>query len=397
MRSLLKVFLVSILILLQVENIIVSSAAEDTIFEYYYIPDETDNSIEKPEKEFDQFLKTLPDEIKQNLPEDMIGGTIDDFAEGAKELSGFQYIWKSIFDHLSKAISPLFKTFFIITGVVILSTLFKSFRKYICKEGCGGITDSVINAGISLVIINSGLVSVTVLEEFTDIITQLMNCMIPFLTAIYGLSGNVGTASIQSGGIMMLVTLCNNLFTFILLPAVRICLVLSVVHSIFSDIGIKPITVAFRNITTAIMLFSTTLFSFMLGLQNKIVQSADTFGARSIKFFISNLIPIIGGAVSDSIGTIGGSLSVLKSAGGVAAIVIIIILLMPALITLLLHRFTLFLCRTVAEILGCTNEASLLEDMGSVSSIMIAFAAAVSIAFIYSLTLFTGSVLVIAS
>lgn len=367
----------------------------DSFFEYYFVPGETEKGSSDPTDEYDDFIKELPEEIRENLPEEMLGGDPENIAEGAGRITNFTYLWNKIWEFFKDAFLPSIKSTSVIIGIIFLGKVFRTFSENLSFKETKALSSSVINAGIVITIISTDLISISVLEEFCDLITGLMNGMVPFLTVIYASSGNVSTAAIQGGGVMMLVTLCQNLFANILMPAVRICLVLSTVHSIFPDVGIKPITTAVRNTATGIMVFTVTLFSFILSLQNSIAQSADSFGAKSIKFFIGNLVPIIGGAVSDSLSTVGGSLSALKSAGGAAAIVIIIVLLLPTLITLLVHRFTIFMCKTIAGITGSEREESLLADLGSISSIMLAFAAAISITFIYALTLFTNSVLAI--
>jgi len=373
----------------------VLGVSADSFFEYYFIPGETEKEISVSNDEYKDFIDGLPDKIREELPPEMLSGDPDGFSSAATHITDFSYILGRIGACLKNSLLPSLKHAAIIIGVILLGKIFRALSDSLSIKETKSLSASVINTGIVIILIGTDLISVTILEDFCELIPGLMNGMVPLLAVVYGMSGNVSTAAVQSGGIMMLVTLCQNLFANVLMPAVRVCLILSTVHSIFPDVGIKPITIAVRNISTGIMLFTVTLFSFILGLQNTIAQSADSFGARSIKFLVGNLVPIIGGAVSDSLGTIGGSLSVLKSAGGAVVIVIIILLLLPTLLTLLVHRFAIFTCKTVAGVLGSEREEALLSDIGSVSSIMLAFASAISITFIYALTLFTGSVLAI--
>jgi len=392
-QRILTVILFALIITAEI-SVVVSA---DSFIEYYFIPDDSSEHSTTRTILPSKLLENLPKEIRDNLPEEMFSDDIAEIADNAQNITSFSYVGKRILSGITNTFFPSVKTAFLTLVIIILASIFHTISHSLKDNNTSELVSSVTNGAIALSLIGSGIISFSGIESFKKIICELMNGMVPILGAVYAASGNPGTAAIQSGGILLLVTLCQNLFAKVLLPAIRICLALGIVGAIVPEIEIKPIITAFRNITTTVMLTSVTLFSFMLGLQNTIAQSADTFSARSIKFAVGNLIPIVGGAVSDSLSTVGGSLSVIKSAGGSAAIVMIIILLIPTLSTLVINRFAIFLCKSISGILGCKNEEAFLGEMGSVSSLMLAFAASISVAFIYALTLFTNSSLAISS
>ena len=388
---------VRLAVLILVSVTVAMSVSAESFFEYYFIPEDEQEAGTEPAYNYDSFFDELPEEVKEYLPEEMLSDDSLALADEAEEITDFSYVMEKITDALSAALVPSLQTAASMLGVILVAAILRSLRNNIGGSSVSEMADTVINIGMGITLIGTQIAVLDTLESFRILICNLMNGMIPLISGIFIASGNSGTAAVQSGGIMMLVTLCNNIFASVLMPAVRICLVFAVIGAVFPETGAKSVTDAFKNITLTIMITVMTLFSFILGLQNSIAQSADTFGTKSIKFAIGNIIPVVGGAVSDSLGTIGGSLSVLKSVGGNIVIIIIIILLVPTIVSLLCNRFILFLCKSVSGILGCKNEEELLGEMGSVSSMMIAFAASVGIAFIYSLTLFTKATLATAA
>lgn len=375
----------------------ISAKNNESFFEYYFIPKENENSDEIQKNEYSEFFDSLPSEIKEKLPEEMLSGSIGDITAGAEKITDFSYIWRSLAGILLGQVHPIFRSTAVIIGILILSSVLRAVGKSFGDTGVHRIYELVINIGIISAIFGAELVPFSEIEEFKELICGLMNGMAPLLGAVYVSTGNAGTAAVQSGGMLLLISLSQSLFAYILLPSVRICLMLGIASAIFPDIGIKPVSSSFMKLSTGIITISVTLFSFVLGLQNSLAQSADSLGIKSIKLVLGGLVPIIGGAVSDSLGTIAGGFGVLKSAGGSVAIIIIILLLAPTLIGLLLRRFALLFCKTAADMLGCTGEAGLIEDIGSVISMLVAFAFAISTGFIYSLTLFTGSALAFAA
>ncbi len=363
----------------------------ERLHEFYFTPPNGSNVTEDEDDVYQNLIESLPDEIKAHMPKELFENGFFDADQTADAISDYSSVWEKITDEIGKAILPALGDISLIFAVVILSSVIRSIVITDRGSNTGQICTAVINAGIALSVVGSEMLFVTRVEQFKNLICSIMNGMIPALAVIYTASGNVNTGAVQSAGIVLLVTLSQNLFTIILMPAVRISLVLAVVDSVFPEIGMKPILTAFKNVATWIMVSSVTLFSFILSLQNTIAQSADSLGVRSMKFAVGNLVPIIGGAVSDSLSTLGGSLSVLKSAGGAASIIALIIVIIPFLISLIMRRLSLFLCKSVAGVLKCTHEEKLFAEFGSITSLMLAFTVAICIAFIYTLTLFTKS------
>jgi len=366
----------------------------ESFFEYYFVPESDEASGDFPsggiEEDYGDFLESLPEDIKNELPPEMFSGDVSKIAEGAEALVGFDYIWEKTIASLESAVSGPLKTLATVFGILILAAVSKALHSSL-GGGMGELVHMAVRAGtsLSLITVVSGLIALT--EEFAVRICNLMNGTVPLLLAVYATSGNVTTASVQSGGILMLVTLSQNLFSGILLPSVRICIAMSVAGALFPEIGVRAVANLFRNITNWVMVAAVTVFSFALGLQNTIAQSADTFGAKSLKFLVGNMIPIIGSPVAESLSTVGGSLSLVKSAGGGVAVTVILISVLPTVVSLLLHKCVLGLGKGVADGLGCEEEGRLLGDIGSAVSMMCAFSAVIGVAFIYALTLFMTS------
>lgn len=372
---------------------LVTPVRGEELYEFYFYPEVT-SDYDGITNNYSDFIESLPDEIKERLPRDLVNGDVSDLMGVSEEITDFKFVWNELIKQVINSIFPVARSTLFIFGILILSKLI---RLVVMSKGNGKLLDSVINVAIILSIFSASTSIFEDVERFKDLICNLMNGMIPVFGVVYAASGNGSTAAIQSGGVMLLVTLCQNLFSIILLPSARICLLMSIANAVFPDSGIKPVATAFKNISVGIMMISVTLFSFLLSLQNSIAQTADTFGIRSIKFAIGNIVPIIGGAVSDSLGTIGGSLSLLKKAGGNIIIIMVILIILPTVSMLIVRKLSFFLCKAGAGILDCPAEEKLLDDIGSTVSMMLAFSVAISIAFIYTLTLFSNSVLAISA
>ena len=131
-----------------------------------------------------------------------------------------------------------------------------------------------------------------------------------------------------------------------------------------------------------------TILLATLSTQTVLSSSADTISARAAKLVATNIIPIVGSSVGDTLRTVSSSIGYLKSVSGVGGIMFILLLVLPVLTTLLLSRGVFIILVSIAELLGCENESKLLSEIGSVYGLLVAVVAMCSVMFILALTIF---------
>ena len=133
------------------------------------------------------------------------------------------------------------------------------------------------------------------------------------------------------------------------------------------------------------------LLTLALSTQSVLVGKADTLGMRGVKYAVGNMIPVVGGAVAGTLGTVAAGVSLLRGVCGVSGIILIALLLLPALVQLLLLRATLRLAATVSTLLSCDGEARLLSEMASLHGYLAAAVSICGVTFILGLTLMVQS------
>ena len=131
-----------------------------------------------------------------------------------------------------------------------------------------------------------------------------------------------------------------------------------------------------------------TVLVFVLGAQTTIAVSADTAAARGAKLLTGTVIPVVGGAVGDTLRTVAGSVQYIKSVVGVGGIILALALTLPTLISLLLFRLVFILTSGFADMLGCKTEGRLLSELGNVYGCLVGAVAICSVAFVIALGIF---------
>lgn len=372
-------------------SLLFSNTAEAiSVKEYFGMSDtETEKTAKTSgEEAFDDFLDSLPDEVRANIPDSILSNDISSADELLSELS-FGKIIAMLADKTLELITSNGISLSALLGVLILSSIIRTASETLGNSA--RLTNVATSVATALTIVGFGSKMIEAAENFCRLTCGTMSSCVPLLGALYAASGNVTTASVQSSAVTLLAVLCQNIFSIVLIPAIKAVIALGIIGSVFKETGLPRITNVVKKATTWFMLTAMTLFSFLLGIQNTVAQSADTIGVRSLKFAVGNLVPIIGGAVSDSLSAIGGSIALLKSTCGGVAIVIIICVVLPYIVCVAAQKLLLMLLKGVAGILGCNFEEKLIGELDSAASMALAFMISSAVSFVYALTLFTTS------
>ena len=89
-------------------------------------------------------------------------------------------------------------------------------------------------------------------------------------------------------------------------------------------------------------------------------------------------------------------MSYLKNIFGIGAIIMIALLVLPVIISLLLTRVAFLLCAGFADMLGCHNEARMLDNLSEIYGFMLGVVSCVVAMFILALYIFMQTVVAVA-
>ena len=133
-----------------------------------------------------------------------------------------------------------------------------------------------------------------------------------------------------------------------------------------------------------------TIFLGILSVQTCVNKAADSLGLKTVRFMIGSFVPVAGGALSESLGTLLGSMGLLKSSVGMFAVVAIAAAVLPLVIEMLVWRLVLFGLDMVLDLLGIGIKKDVLCAADSVLAVLIGVMLFVSALFIISLGIIAG-------
>ena len=354
-----------------------------------------DADLSFPQEQWEEFDAAIPDELKDKLPDGALNDG-DSFAQSVSEMSTSEYIVSVVTEILGLELGEAIKLFASLLGVIMISAAFGTVGQGMENSALSLAMRFCSSAAVITVSVSSLYSHFSQLEVFFDKLGTLVNGMIPITAAVWAMGGNVSTASVGSASFYVILTVCQALLTVTLIP---VCCVLSVFgfcDALSDEIKMGRVVSAIKKIYNFILVSVMTILLSSLAAQTAIAASADTAAAKTARLVSGTLIPVVGGSVGETFRTLAGGVSYLKNVLGIGGIIMIALLVLPLALSVLLTRFAFLLAGGVADMLGCTGQAKLLDNLGEVYGSMLAVVSGVGVTFIFALCIFMQTVVAVA-
>lgn len=349
-----------------------------------------DTDFETLPEEYGNFLDALPDGVLDKLPQSSLNDDRASLVSAAGEMASVSYLLGVLFESFGGAVTELLPTLAILMGIVILSSISHAFA----SNFAGGLSAAVgfacrLCSFCSIAAISVGALSR--LSEYFDSLLGAVAAFVPLSGVLYAMGGNLTGAA--SGAITLSATLavCQFFFSETVIPVFCTCLSLSLI-SVFEGIGASgSVAATVKKWYTTALAFIMMILTASIAAQGILAAKADGAAMRGMKFAASSFIPVSGGAVSSTLGTLAASVELIRGSFGVVGVVIILLMLIPVIVELAAMRGILALTSFTAGLLGCSGEKRLLDEIGSLYGYLEGIAAISAAVFIIAMAVFAST------
>lgn len=288
---------------------------------------------------------------------------------------------------MGKEVKGTLKTLISILIIVLIHSLLKS------------ITDGLEHKEVSKIIyyVEYILIVTIIMSSFSEILDSVKNSitdligfsqsLIPLLITLMLYTGSITTSSVLEPILLFLIQFIANLIQNLILPVVSIIVVLIVISKISERIQITKLA---KFMNTSIVWFLgivLTLFVGVMSLEGTLTASVDGITAKTTKAAVSNLIPVVGKILGDSVDTVLGCGVVLKNAVGVVGVIVIIGICLLPIIKLATFSIMYSILSCVIEPLADEKIVKLIEEMSGIFKLLLAILCSVSVLLIIGVTL----------
>ena len=273
-------------------------------------------------------------------------------------------------------------------GIIVLyaaANLSERLAKY--KNALSYIFMLITAAGVLLPMF-SLISSVTAAIKGT---ATFMTSFVPIYAGILTVGGKGLTAAGMSFSLLFAAEAVNMVASFVILPLMGCYLGMGLVSGITTGGGALALGETVKKAATWLFSLTLTVFLGLLSIQTAVNASADSAGLRTVKFVLSSLVPVTGGALSESMTTLTSSMKLLRSSVGMYGVLALGISVLPIVLELLLWRLALFLVGAAAELFGVKEGVDLFKCADHVLSTLLGVILFTASLFIISLAVVTNS------
>ena len=274
-----------------------------------------------------------------------------------------------------------------VVGLLLLSAVAAALRDSM-KSGSVSRAFSFCSAlAILASLLTCGYRTVQTAAEYFSALGHMTSASIPLLAALYAMGGNVTTAASGAAGMTLYLTLTEELVGKTIVPFSGICLAFAAMEAMDPGLRLGTLAATVKKQYTTCLAFLMTILLAMLGAQTTLGARADTLAMRGAKFAAGNLIPVVGGSVSELLRTVSAGVGYLRGTVGICGVLLLLLTLFPVLAELLLYRLVWQIGASVADLVGCPSEKKLLDEVASLCGYLAAAVSICSSVFVLSLTL----------
>ena len=332
-----------------------------------------------------QYENINADDLGQGLPDD-----VKEYMDGI-DISGLDTSWteqftpKNIFGQMWEFIKSRGKRP-IASGCSIIAVLL-----------FGSVASGMMPTNKSVdYVMTVGILSAAIMPAISTVISSVsaiksagtfMLSFIPIFAAALVSRGKTLTAAGFSSVMLVVSEAVSTICSLVITPMVGMQLGLSVSGSVLNDFNTSSVGRTIKRISSWVLGLCVTVVLAVLGIQTLINGSADSLKDKTAKFVIGSAVPIVGGAVSEALGTVKGCLKILGSSVAIYGIVALAVLFLPVVVELLLWRVALLFTAMISDVLGKEKASALIRSVDSAVAFVLGIMIFIGVLFIISVTM----------
>lgn len=378
MRHTARIALLTLLLPLLLALGILPIAAEES---------EASQPQEKLPAEYVTWLESIPEELREYLPEGLFSEDPACVAAALDEMSDASYLLRAVLGAVGLHLEECGALLASVCGLLLLSALSSTLSSSLGGEGVARAFSLCSTLTVTLAILAGAYRSIASVTRYFANLSAFTAASLPLVATLYLMGGNAGAAAASSAGLSAHMALLEGVIGKSILPFCGICMALALLGAIDPSLRTGTLLATVKRSYTTLLGLLMTLLHAMLGTQHLLGVKGDSVAMRGVKFAAGNLIPVVGGSVAELIRTVSAGVGFLRGIVGISGILLLLLMLLPTLTELWLLRLCWQLCASLADLLGCQCEKRLTEELASVLGYLITAVCICSSVFLLALTL----------
>lgn len=312
-------------------------------------------------------IEELVDSVPQQGAEAAAAIGLEDFSFGEILSLEPEQFWLLAREQFVSAITGYRREIFSIVVTVLLSAAVS-----VC---CDDEKTALVFRLICVLVVTS-LLCAPVIEQMVNCceaikgVALFMLSYIPVFASAAAASGAMMSAAAYQLPVMAAAQLISQLSMGFFLPLMQSYMLLTLGSTISNNKGLRSLCDSLKKLINWSLALVTTAFSGLLTLQSVFSHAADGAYSKTAKFLVGSFVPVIGGALSDAVSAMQGSVRVIKAGLGGFGVLAVTLSLSGPLIGVLALRAVIWLALTTTGFLPTEQIEGILTGFSNIMSIM---------------------------
>lgn len=188
-----------------------------------------------------------------------------------------------------------------------------------------------------------------------ELLTGIIQIVAPFMLGILIATGEVVTCGIIGPVLLFVASLVGVLVTYVIVPLLSVSLIFKIISNMSETVKLDKFAKVFSSTSMWIISVSLALFLGILELESSVTTSIDGVAIKTAQTAVSNLVPVVGKFVSDSLEVVMGASEIIGKSVGIIGIVVMIIVALIPVIKLITFSVLYFIVSAISEMLNADN------------------------------------------
>ena len=228
----------------------------------------------------------------------------------------------------AKTVSTLF---IIIVIMAVLSSLQLDKNSDVVK-----ISKLIVIICVSSILLKNYIEIVNMFKDIVNVLSSAMQIVSTFLTGILIASGKITTTGIIQPLLVFIASFICVVTEYIVIPFFTISIAINIVSKISDNLKLDKISDIFRKSSLYIFSSIIAIFILVLSMETTVTKSIDNVYFKTTQNIVSDVVPVVGKFLSDSLDTVLGATELIGKVGGAVALITVILLVSVPLIKIII-------------------------------------------------------------
>ena len=283
--------------------------------------------------EIDNYLKVFEDYNQKNSIEGFnVKNVFDELLNG----QGINYdnILDIIANNILKQFKDTFSSVISIFIIIVITAIVKSLELDSSSDVMK-ITKLIILISVCTILLKNYLEIISMFKEIVNLLSYAMQVVSTFLLGVLIATGKITSTGIVEPLLLFISNFICFITEYIIIPFFTISIAINIVSRISENVKMDTLSSMFRK--TSLYIFTTIIgiFLFVLSLETTITKSIDNVYFQTAQTAVSNMVPVVGKFLSDSLETVLGATQLIGKVGGIVALISTFILVSIPIVKLI--------------------------------------------------------------